>query len=240
MNARPSPLARVTFLLLPLLTALLLAGCPKKTPPGAATGPAADAAQGTGSPGTTVGTASGAAAAAGAPGASGTSGGSTAGAGGTGSTSGPGSAQAPGQAAGGSTASRSAAATGTSIPSLPSPKEFVAAPELPDIHFDFDRYDIRPAEAKRLGDHAGWLKAHASAWLLIEGHTDERGTNEYNLALGERRAKATRDRLVSLGIDTARVMIITYGEERPLCTEHTEACWSQNRRAHFLVKIGAP
>ena len=75
-----------------------------------------------------------------------------------------------------------------------------------------------------------------SALLLIEGHADERGTNEYNLALGERRAKATRDYLVSVGIDAGRITVISYGEERPTCTEKAEACWAKNRRAHFLVK----
>ena len=75
---------------------------------------------------------------------------------------------------------------------------------------------------------------------LIEGHADERGTHEYNLALGEIRAKATRDQLVSLGIETVRMTIITYGKERPLCKDHTETCWTKNRRAHFLVKTGAP
>jgi len=72
--------------------------------------------------------------------------------------------------------------------------------------------------------------------LLIEGHCDERGTNEYNLALGERRAKATMNYLVSQGIQANRITIISYGEERPICTEKTEACWAKNRRANFLVK----
>ena len=79
-------------------------------------------------------------------------------------------------------------------------------------------------------------KSNQSALLLIEGHADERGTNEYNLALGERRAKATRDYLVSVGIDAGRITVISYGEERPICTEKTDACWAKNRRAHFLVK----
>jgi peptidoglycan-associated lipoprotein len=84
--------------------------------------------------------------------------------------------------------------------------------------------------------NARWLKAHPSYLVLIEGHCDERGTNEYNLALGERRAKATRDHLVSLGIEGSRITVISYGEERPVCTERTEGCWTKNRRAHFLVK----
>jgi peptidoglycan-associated lipoprotein len=72
--------------------------------------------------------------------------------------------------------------------------------------------------------------------VLIEGHCDERGTNEYNLALGERRAKATMNYLVGQGVQANRITIISYGKERPTCTEHSEACWAKNRRAHFLVK----
>jgi peptidoglycan-associated lipoprotein len=118
----------------------------------------------------------------------------------------------------------------------PSPKEFVSVPELKDIHFDFDKYDIRPGDAKVLDSNASWLKSNPDQLLLIEGHCDERGTNEYNLALGERRAKATMNYLVSQGVQANRITIISYGEERPLCTEHSESCWSQNRRSHFLVK----
>jgi peptidoglycan-associated lipoprotein len=96
--------------------------------------------------------------------------------------------------------------------------------------------EIRPHDAKVLDENARWLKAHPNARLLIEGHADDRGTNEYNLALGDRRAKATRDHLISLGVAGARITVITYGEERPLCSEDTEACWAQNRRAQFLAK----
>jgi peptidoglycan-associated lipoprotein len=122
------------------------------------------------------------------------------------------------------------------LPALPAPREYAENPALSEIHFDFDRYDIRPPERERLATNADWLKAHAGALLLIEGHADERGTNEYNLALGERRAKAARDYLASLGIDGSRVTLISYGEERPVCTERAEGCWARNRRAHFLVK----
>jgi peptidoglycan-associated lipoprotein len=118
----------------------------------------------------------------------------------------------------------------------PSPKEFVSVPELKDIHFDFDKYDIRPGDAKILDANASWLKSNPDQLVLIEGHCDERGTNEYNLALGERRAKATMNYLVSQGVQANRVTIISYGEERPVCTEHNESCWSKNRRSHFLVK----
>jgi len=118
----------------------------------------------------------------------------------------------------------------------PSPREFMAIAELKDINFDFDKYDIRPDDAKTLDANAAWLKSNADQLVLIEGHCDERGTNEYNLALGERRAKSTMNYLVSQGVQASRITIISYGEERPLCTEHTEQCWARNRRAHFLVK----
>jgi peptidoglycan-associated lipoprotein len=117
----------------------------------------------------------------------------------------------------------------------PSPKEFVAVAELKDVFFDFDKYDVRPGDAKILDANASWLKSNDNL-VLIEGHCDERGTNEYNLALGERRAKSTMNYLVSQGIQASRITIISYGEERPLCTDKTEDCWAKNRRAHFLVK----
>jgi len=118
----------------------------------------------------------------------------------------------------------------------PAPKEFVAVAALKEVFFDFDKYDIRAEDAKTLDANAAWLKTNADNLLLIEGHCDERGTNEYNLALGERRAKATMNYLVSQGIQANRITIISYGEERPICTEKTEACWAKNRRANFLVK----
>jgi peptidoglycan-associated lipoprotein len=117
----------------------------------------------------------------------------------------------------------------------PPVSEFAASPNLKDIYFDFDKYDIRPGDAKVLDANAAWLKGNNNL-VLIEGHCDERGTNEYNLALGERRAKATMNYLVSQGVQAGRITIISYGEERPVCTEHNEACWAKNRRAHFLTK----
>jgi peptidoglycan-associated lipoprotein len=118
----------------------------------------------------------------------------------------------------------------------PKPSEFMANPNLNDIHFDFDKYDIRPGDAKILDSDAAWLKSNPGNLVLIEGHCDERGTNEYNLALGERRAKSTMNYLVAQGVQASRITIISYGKERPLCTDHNEACWAQNRRAHFLTK----
>ena len=118
----------------------------------------------------------------------------------------------------------------------PVPREFAAIADLRDIFFDFDKYDVRPSEAKTLEANAAWLKWHENMLVLVEGHCDERGTNEYNLALGERRAKATMNYLVAQGVQANRITIISYGEERPVCSEHTEACWAKNRRGHFLVK----
>ena len=146
---------------------------------------------------------------------------------------------------GGTTATTppAAAAPATAAPQTPpagdrrpSPKEFTAIPELKPIYFDFDKYDIRPGDARVLDANAQWLKSNAEQLVLIEGHCDERGTNEYNLALGERRAKSTMNYLVSQGVQASRITIISYGEERPVCTEHNEECWSKNRRAQFLVK----
>jgi len=117
----------------------------------------------------------------------------------------------------------------------PRPAEFRETDNLKDIHFDFDKYDIRPGDAKILDTNAAWLKTNTDL-VLIEGHCDERGTNEYNLALGERRAKATMNYLVGQGVQANRITIISYGEERPSCTEHNEGCWAKNRRSHFLVK----
>jgi len=118
----------------------------------------------------------------------------------------------------------------------PSPRDFVAVPDVEDVHFDFDRYDIRPDAARILDANARWMKANPRALVLIEGHADERGTNEYNLALGERRAQAAMNYLVGQGLPAARFTVISYGEEWPVCQEKTEACWARNRRAHFLAK----
>lgn len=104
-----------------------------------------------------------------------------------------------------------------------------------DIHFDFDKYDIKDDDKATLKSVADYGIKNTSQKVLIEGHCDERGTSEYNLGLGDRRAKATKDYLVSLGIPSARVDIISYGKEKPLCNEHTEDCWAKNRRAHFVM-----
>ena len=105
-----------------------------------------------------------------------------------------------------------------------------------DVYFDFDKSDLRPEAQEQLAKNAEWLKANPTYDATIEGHCDERGTNEYNLALGERRANTAKDYLVSLGVSPDRLMTISYGEERPVCTESTEACWQRNRRAHFVIR----
>jgi len=104
-----------------------------------------------------------------------------------------------------------------------------------DIHFDFDKYDIQENAKPVLQKIAAWLLKNTSAKILIEGHCDERGTSEYNLALGDRRARAARDYLVALGVPSGRIEMISYGKEKPICTEKTEECWAKNRRAHFVI-----
>jgi peptidoglycan-associated lipoprotein len=118
----------------------------------------------------------------------------------------------------------------------PNPREFAVVPDVEDIHFDFDRYDINPGAAKILDANARWMKANPAALVLIEGHADERGTNEYNLALGDRRAKAALNYLIGQGLSADRFTVISYGEEWPMCQERNAACWAKNRRAHFLAK----
>ena len=121
-------------------------------------------------------------------------------------------------------------------PPPPAPKEYRPNAALKNIHFDFDRAVIRPADAVILNASAAYLKANPNELVLIEGHCDERGTAEYNLALGERRARAAMANLVASGIDASRFTIISYGKERPLCSEKTAACWARNRSDRFLTK----
>jgi len=115
---------------------------------------------------------------------------------------------------------------------------FKAAAEkaLVNIHFDYDKSDIKQADRATLQGIADFMKANPTVKVSIEGHCDERGTNEYNLALGNRRATAALAYLKTLGVDEARFETISYGKEKPLCTESKESCWSQNRRAEFKLK----
>lgn len=110
-------------------------------------------------------------------------------------------------------------------------KEFV------DIYFEYDQYRVLDGDVSTLEGIASWLNENPEARILIEGHCDERGTNEYNMALGEQRALAARRYLVGLGIDSGRLTTISYGEERPAAFGNTESAWSQNRRAHFAVSM---
>jgi peptidoglycan-associated lipoprotein len=139
----------------------------------------------------------------------------------------------PTSATGAAGEGRSMSGGGTTRPSLDG---FRPAADLADIHFEFDKADIRESDLAALDANAGWLKTNADHLVVIEGHCDERGTSEYNTALGDRRAKATMNYLVSRGVPSARITVVSYGEHRPSCPQHSDECWAKNRRAHFLVK----
>ena len=104
------------------------------------------------------------------------------------------------------------------------------------IHFDFDKYDLKPKAMMILDEKAAYLREHPEVRVLVEGHCDERGTNEYNLALGDRRANSAKNYLVKSGVAESRITTISYGEEQPLCMEHAESCWWKNRRDQFQVR----
>ncbi|MDL2122143.1 MAG: peptidoglycan-associated lipoprotein Pal [Deltaproteobacteria bacterium] len=105
-----------------------------------------------------------------------------------------------------------------------------------DIYFDFDRSDLKPETQKILKGKAKWLRNNFGESVIIEGHCDERGTNEYNLALGDRRAQSAKNFLIDLGIAESRLTTISYGEERPADPRHNEDAWSKNRRDHFVLE----
>lgn len=145
-----------------------------------------------------------------------------------------------------SSAKKPVSATTTPVPSpadVPSRSSLEAHREgvkpapspLKEIYFGFDRYDLTPEARAILRGNAGWLKANPAVRVEIEGHCDERGTNEYNLALGARRAQATKDYLFALGISPERMSTISYGEELPVCRERTEECYRLNRRSRFVI-----
>lgn len=114
--------------------------------------------------------------------------------------------------------------------------EFVSRPSIKTVNFDFDRYELSPDTQKTLQDNAALIKTHKDWAVMVEGNCDDRGTTEYNLALGQKRAKSVRDYYVRLGVPENSVGTISYGEEKPLCTEATDGCWSQNRRAETKIK----
>ncbi len=111
-----------------------------------------------------------------------------------------------------------------------------AADALRDIHFDFDKSEIKADDRSQLQKISEFLRAYPAVKVEIQGHCDERGTNEYNLALGNRRASAAMHYLMALGSAEQKFTLISYGKEKPLCTESNEACWSKNRRAHFELR----
>jgi|SRR5271156_1512295 len=107
---------------------------------------------------------------------------------------------------------------------------------LSDIHFGYNTYNIEEQDGSILKANATWLTDHPATHVQVEGHCDERGSEEYNIALGAKRAQAAKDYLETLGINASRISTISYGKELPLCTEHDETCWAQNRRDHFVVQ----
>jgi peptidoglycan-associated lipoprotein len=118
------------------------------------------------------------------------------------------------------------------IPVAPAPGVPVIA--MKDINFDFDKYNIRPADAEILKGNAEWFKANSGKKARIEGYCDERGTIEYNLVLGQKRADSAKSYLGTLGIDTKQIETVSYGKEKPIDPGHNEAAWAKNRRAQFL------
>jgi peptidoglycan-associated lipoprotein len=111
----------------------------------------------------------------------------------------------------------------------------IAKKYFTDVFFAFDSSELSDEARASLQKNAEFMKKRATSTVMIEGHADSRGTSEYNLALGERRADVTRDYLVSLGVGTDRISIVSKGEEQPFCREESESCWQQNRRGHFIV-----
>jgi peptidoglycan-associated lipoprotein len=121
-------------------------------------------------------------------------------------------------------------------PARPAPAPEPTRVELGDVYFDYDKSDLRSDARATLTENGKQLVASSAVSLTIEGHCDERGTVDYNLALGERRAEAAKQFLVSYGVDGGRIRTVSYGENRPFAMGHDESAWSQNRRAHFVVE----
>ena len=123
---------------------------------------------------------------------------------------------------------------------IATPEKVVVSSKPPavfeDIHFDLDKYTIMEDAKPTLKAVADWLIKNADAKMIFEGHCDDRGTNEYNIALGEKRAKSAMDYIVSAGVTKNRLDTISYGEEKPLCEEQTEECWQKNRRVQFIIQ----
>lgn len=115
-------------------------------------------------------------------------------------------------------------------------KEFAVAPELQPIRFDFDAYSVADEARAAIRANADYIKQHPDLEVLVEGHCDERGTTEYNLALGQKRAKAVREYYIRLGVPGGKVATISFGEERPSCGDSDESCWGLNRRAETKIR----
>ncbi len=134
--------------------------------------------------------------------------------------------------------------TVTAAPPPPPPTDTTASlteeqlfnQSVKDIYFDYDKYDVSPAQQSSVTATAQFLAAHPGIRFSVEGHCDERGSTEYNLALGDNRANAVKSALIQAGIPTDRIRTISYGKEKPFCSEHTEECWQQNRRGHFVYQ----
>jgi peptidoglycan-associated lipoprotein len=112
-------------------------------------------------------------------------------------------------------------------------EEELFAQNVKDVYFDYDSDTIRPEQHSAIQSDVAFLNQHSNIQFIIEGHCDERGSTEYNLALGDRRANAVRNALTSAGVNASRIKTISYGKEKPFCTESNETCWQQNRRGHF-------
>lgn len=142
----------------------------------------------------------------------------------------------------GGTQDATARVTVNSAPAPPPPtassatEEQLFAQNVKDIYFDYDKYDVRASEQGSLQGGARFLQQHSNIHITIEGHCDERGSTEYNLALGTSRADAVKNALIQAGVGGDRIKTISYGKEKPFCTESNESCWQQNRRGHFVYE----
>ncbi len=127
------------------------------------------------------------------------------------------------------------AAPVASAPAQTETEEEAFRANMKDVFFDYDKYTIRPSDEQVLVADAAYLRAHPNEKIVIGGYCDERGSNEYNLALGQNRAESAQKMLVAAGVKAERIRVISYGKEKPFCTEETESCWQQNRRAGFSL-----